>query len=173
MKSKTDIHKKHKPEDLAEAMVFPADKSQREGMLEDFRAIRKQLGSKQSAESKRKASLLQLKFIIEDYLQSSDLNKDYFFGYFLKEYISRLSAKNTEFARDIDVNPTELSQVIKRHRKPTDKLIYRLDIHSNRNFPATVWFHLLEKERACELYYNRTIIESEKKHVKRKLEFSL
>lgn len=173
MKSYTNLRKKYSAADLAEGMVFPGDKKQHPADLQDFRVIRERLAAKQSEESKRKASLLQLKFMIEDYLLSNELNKDFFFGFFLKEYIVRQSAKNTEFAKDIDVNPTELSQVIKRHRKPTDKLIYRLDIHSNKNFPATVWFHLLEKERACELYYDRTIIESEKKHVKRKLEFSL
>jgi len=65
-----------------------------------------------------------------------------------------------------------LSQVINKHRKPTDKLIYRLEIHSNRNFPALMWFKLLEKERAYELLHNKGMIESEKKHVKRKLGFS-
>ncbi len=175
MKPYAEIAKKHSPKEIAEALVFPSstDKKQREDLLSDFRAIRKQLAGKQTAETKRISQLLQLKFIIEDYLQADYFNKDYFFGFFLKEYINRLHKKNKEFAEEINVNPTELSQVINKRRKPTEKLIYRLEIHSNRNFPAVVWFAVMEKERAYELSQDSSIIDSEKKHVKQKLEFSL
>ena len=65
-----------------------------------------------------------------------------------------------------------MSQVINKRRKPTEKLIFRLEIHSNKNFPALMWFRLLEKDRAYELKHNKDIIDSEKKHVKEKLAFS-
>ncbi|MGV8091475.1 MAG: hypothetical protein AB2L24_06360 [Mangrovibacterium sp.] len=65
-----------------------------------------------------------------------------------------------------------MSQVINRHRKPAEKLIFRLEIHSNRNFPAIMWFKLLEKERVYELLHNRNLIDNEEKHVKQRLEFS-
>jgi len=116
--------------------------------------------------------LLQLRFLIEDYLETETFNKNYYFGFFLKEYIIRLEKKNNQFAEEINVNPTELSQIINKHRKPTEKLIFRLEIHSNRNFPALMWFKLLEKERAYELKHNKEIIDSEKKHVKPGLAFS-
>lgn len=166
-------NKKYTDADLAEAMVFATDKEQHAHALDDFKIVRARLSSRQSEKSKQKTKLLQLKFMMEDYLASREFNKEYYFGYFLKEYIVRLEVKNKEFANDIMVNPAELSQVIKRRRKPTEKLIYRLHIHSNKNFPATIWFALLEKDRNFELYYNRTIIDSEEKHVKRKLAFSL
>ncbi|PZR24971.1 MAG: hypothetical protein DI535_20195 [Citrobacter freundii] len=44
----------------------------------------------------------------------------------------------------------------------TDKLIYRLDIHSNKNFPAALWFRILEKERVYELTHHPEIIDKEK-----------
>jgi hypothetical protein len=72
-------------------------------------------------------------------------------------------------AHKIDVNPAELSQIIHKHRKPPEKLIYRPDIHSNKNLPAMIWFSMLEKEPAFELLQDRSIIENEKKHVKQKL----
>lgn len=173
MKTKNTDKKIYSAAEEAAAMVYPSSKKQQSEALQAFKEVRAQLSLLQSDESSRKNRLLQLKFMIEDYLASNELSKELFFGFFLKEYITRQSRKNNEFARDIDVNPTELSQVIRRHRKPTDKLIYRLEIHSNRNFPATVWFGLLNKERDCDLYYDRSIIDKEKKHVKRKLEFSL
>lgn len=114
-----------------------------------------------------------MKFLIEDYIRSDSFDKNFHFGYFLKEYISRLEKKNKEFAQEINVDPAELSQIINKHRKPTEKLIFRLEIHSNKNFPALMWFKVLEKERAYELLHDRSIIEEEKKHVKRKLGFSL
>jgi plasmid maintenance system antidote protein VapI len=175
MKSYKEIEKKYTPEEIAESIVFPGikDTKEREAVLSEFRDFRKSKSDKQSEKSKTISLLLQLKFLIEDYLDTNSFNKNYYFGYFLKEYIARLEKKNKEFAAEIDVDPTELSQVINKHRKPTDKLIYRLEIHSNKNFPALMWFKLLEKERAYELLHNKGMIESEKKHVKRKLEFSI
>jgi plasmid maintenance system antidote protein VapI len=174
MKSYKEIEKKFTPEEITESLVFPGtkDKKEREEIISEFRDIRKTMSDEQKEESKTISRLLQLKFLIEDYLNTNSFNKNYYFGYFLKEYVARLEKKSKEFADEIDVDPTELSQVINKHRKPTDKLIFRLEIHSNRNFPALMWFKLLEKERAYELMHNKGVIESEKKHVKRKLEFS-
>lgn len=113
------------------------------------------------------------KFLIEDHIKSDKFNKDFFFGYFLKEYIVRLEKKNNRFASEINVDPTELSQVINRRRRPTEKLIFRLEIHSNRIFPAPVWFKLLEKDRAYVLKHHKEIIDKERKNVKEQLGFSI
>lgn len=175
MKSLKDIEKELTPEEIAESYVFPGtkDKKEREQALDAYRDFRKKITSKQSAKSKLIAELLQLKFLIEDYIATDTYNAIYHFGYFLKEYISRIERNNKEFAGEIDVAPTELSQVINKHRRPTEKLIFRLELHSNRNFPALLWFKILEKERAYELKHDKRIIDSEKKHVKKKLEFSI
>jgi plasmid maintenance system antidote protein VapI len=174
MKSYKEIEKQYSPEEIAESLVFPGtkDPKERESLLEEFRKYRKKISDKQSDKSKLISQLLQLKFLIEDYLKGDTFNKEYHFGYFLKEYITRIEKKNNQFADEIDVKPTELSQVINKRRKPTEKLIFRLDIHSNKNFPALMWFKLLEKERAYELKHNKGIIDSEKKYVKEKLAFS-
>lgn len=174
MKSYKEIEKKHSPEEMAEALVFPhtESKSEKEAFMFEFRVFRKALSEKQTEKNKRISRLLQLKYSIEDYISSPDFIKDHFFGFFLKEYISRLEMKNKKFAAVIDVDPTELSQIINKHRNPTDKIIYRLDIHSNRNFPAVMWFRILEKDREALLLHNTELIEKEKRHVKRKLDFS-
>jgi plasmid maintenance system antidote protein VapI len=174
MKSLKNIEKEYTPEEIAESFVFPGPKNpkEREALLAEFRIYRKKVSDKQSEKTKLISQLLQLKFLIEDYIKSDTFNKNYYFGYFLKEYITRLEKKNNQFADEIDVKPTELSQVINQHRKPTEKLIFRLEIHSNKNFPALMWFRLLEKDRAYELKHNKGIIDSERKHVKEKLAFS-
>jgi plasmid maintenance system antidote protein VapI len=175
MKSYKEIEKKHTPEEIAAALVFPmsADARERDEMIAAFKEIRKKQIGKQSDESKLIAKLLQLKFLMEDYLKENDAPKEFYFGYFLKEYITRLEKKYKQFANEISVDATELSQIINRHRKPTDKIIYRLELHSNRNFPAVMWFRILEKEREYELMHNSTIVESEKENVNEHLHFSL
>ncbi|WPV66384.1 hypothetical protein [Chitinophaga sp. LS1] len=166
--------KKHTSKEIAESIVFPmsADANERKEMISAFSEIRKRQKEQQSEESKLIANLLQLRFLIEDYLKANSFNKEFYFGYFLKEYITRIEKKNKQFANEIDVNPTELSQIINKHRKPTEKIIYRLELHSNRNFPAVMWFKILEKEREYELIHNSSVIESEKKYVKEHLHFS-
>jgi plasmid maintenance system antidote protein VapI len=174
MKKLKDIDKEYTFEEIAESFVFPGpkDPNERESLLDEFRKHRKKVSDRQSEKTKLISQLLQLKFLIEDHIKSDTFNKNYYFGYFLKEYIVRLEKKNNQFANEIDVKPTELSQVINKRRKPTEKLIFRLEIHSNKNFPALMWFRLLEKDRAYELKHNKDIIDSEKKHVKEKLAFS-
>jgi len=160
--------------EIREAIVAPGSlKGEGRGeMLESFRSIRKKIAEDYTIEDEQIARFLQLKFLIEDYLSSELFTNHYFFGYFLKEYISRQDKRSKDFAWEIDVDPAELSLIINRHRKPTEKLIFRLDIHSNRNFPAQLWFKVLEKDREIELLRNTQLIEREKKHVKRKLSFS-
>jgi plasmid maintenance system antidote protein VapI len=174
MKSFKEIEKKLTPNEIAEALVFPMseDLDERERMISAFKEIRKRYAGNQSEESKTIAKLLQLRFLIEDYLSQNSFSKEFYFGYFLKEYITRLEKKNKQFANEISVDPTELSQIINKHRKPTEKIIYRLELHSNRNFPAVMWFKLLEKEREYELMHNSSIVESEKDYVNERLHFS-
>jgi len=175
MKSLKNIEKEYTPEEMAESFIFRDSKTprEREAMLEAFRQHRKKVSDKHSDKTKLISQLLQLKFLIEDHIRSDKFNKDYSFGYFLKEYITRLEKKNKQFAEEISVDPAELSQVINKRRRPTEKLIFRLEIHSNRNFPALMWFKLVEKDRAYELKHHREVIDSEKKNVKQQLEFSL
>ncbi|WP_291906332.1 helix-turn-helix transcriptional regulator [Chitinophaga sp. CB10] len=175
MKPQKDIEKKHTNKELAASIVFPGPQNlrDREDMLSALKEIRKRKKQEQTDDSKLIAQLLQLKFLMEDYLNDKALNQHLYFGYFLKEYIVRLEKKYKQFAEEIDVNPTELSQIINRHRNPTDKIIYRLEIHSNRNFPAIMWFRILEKQREYELMHDASIVNSEKSHVKKQLSFSL
>ena len=153
MKLYKEIEKKHKPEEIAESYIFPndLDLSQRAQSLEIFQNWRKYNESNKSIKSKLITKLLQLKFVMEDYVKQNEYKKDFDFSYFLVEYIDRLEIKKKEFAQEIDVDPTELSQIINRHRSPNERFIIRLEIHSNKNFPPIIWLKLIEKERTFHL----------------------
>jgi hypothetical protein len=175
MKSSKNTNKQLTPAEMAEALVYPdmRSKGDRDEAIDELKKVRKKYAAEQTAEDKLVSQLLQLRFLMEDYLIREDLADDHlYFGYFLKEYIRRLDKKNKEFAEEIDVDPTELSQIINKHRKATEKIIFRLDIHSNKNFPALLWFRVLQKDRVIELHNDPGIIESEGKFVKRRLQFS-
>lgn len=175
MKLYKEIEKKYKAEEIAESFVFPNElnKVQQEQVLDHYREWRKKNELKRTIEDKRITQLLRLKYLMEDYIKENDFKKNHDFSYFLKEYICILELKNKEFANEIDMDPTELSQIINKHRPPNERFIIRLEIHSNKNFPAIIWFKLIEKERTFELLNNTQLRISESKHVKPRLDFTL
>jgi hypothetical protein len=97
---------KFTPEEISESIVFPRTKNEkeREAILSEFRNFRKKISDNQNKESKTISQMLQLKFLMEDYITTNSFD---YFGYFLQEYITRLQKKNKEFASEIDVDPTE------------------------------------------------------------------
>lgn len=175
MKSYKDLTDKYTPKEIAESFVFPRSKNKkhRQSQIEAFQEYRQKVSNSLKEKDRLISLLLQLKFQIEDYIQSETFSKSETFGFFLKEYITRLDKKNKQFAEEIDIDPTELSQIINHHRQPSEKFIIRLEIHSNKNFPALLWFKLIEKEKAYDLMHDRNLRIQESKHVKQKLEFSL
>jgi transcriptional regulator with XRE-family HTH domain len=174
MKSYKEIEKKYKPEEIAESYIFPndLDSLQRAQSLEIFQNWRKNKESNRSTKSKLITKLLQLKFVMEDYIMQNEYKEGFDFSYFLVQYISRLEIKKKEFAQEIDVDPTELSQIINKHRSPNEKFIIRLEIHSNKNFPAIIWFKVIEKERTFHLQNDTKLRQSESKHVRSKVDFT-
>ncbi|UYQ94857.1 hypothetical protein MKQ68_07095 [Chitinophaga horti] len=172
MKSYKAITKTYKPEEIAASFVFPVEKQKKEEALSTFRHVRKKAEARKTLDEKIVANLLQLKFLIEDYIGSKPFNKKKHFGYFLKEYITRIETKNKDFAEQIGIDPSELSAVINKHREPTDKLIIRLELHSNKNFPAILWLRLVAKEKEYEIMHNKSLRSREVGYVKEKLPFS-
>ncbi|GAB4093554.1 hypothetical protein [Flaviaesturariibacter terrae] len=168
-----NIQTQYKPKEIAESFVFPAEEKDREQVIDLLKEVRQKANSNTTDEEKIISKLLQLKFIIEDYLSSDTYNSKYHFGFFLKEYIARLEKKNKELASEIDIEPTELSQLINQHREPNEKIIIRLEIHSNKSFPAILWYRLIEKQKEYELMTDDGKRQKEMKHVKQRLEFSL
>jgi plasmid maintenance system antidote protein VapI len=174
METYKELEKKYTLEEIAESYVFPAgtEGHERDEVLSAFRTFRKEKASAQSEENKYRTRLLQLRFILEDYIASPLFEEKYDFAYFLDQYITRLEMNYKEFAKNIEVGASTISQIIGKHRKPTDKIIYRIHIHSNKNFPAALWYKLLEKEKIYELEHDKSILQAESKHVTHSLNFS-
>lgn len=165
---KSKLNTKYTEKELAESFVFrneltPAQKAESDLRLTE---LRKKNQSPLTPEQILLAELLQLKYQIEDYLHNPTYDTERSFGFFLRGYLKTLNKKNKEFATDIDIAETELSQILNKHRKPSEKVIIRLEIHSNQIIPAITWFRLLEKEKEHEILTNLDLRKRERSHVR-------
>lgn len=162
-------------EELADAFIFPADKvlSAKEKKEEgDFWKDRRNQFENRTHMQKMYSRLLQLKFQLEDYIDSSKYVEALSFGFFLNEYVSRQDKKDKDFAVEVDVKPAVLSQYINNHRKPTDEFIIRLELHSNGMIPAISWFKVIQKDKEHEIRTSQKLREEESKYVKNRLGFA-
>lgn len=174
MKNKK-VTSKYTTAELAESTIFPVSltqtqKKQAAKHLAEARAK----GQKEMSDNDRLAlQLYQLKFQLEDYIQNKEFNPDMTFGRFLKRYVSLLQVKRKDFAYDISIDETLLSQFINSHRMPPEYIAVRLEIHSNNTIPATYWFKLVSKQKEYELKTDKELRKKEKKFVHRKLAVSV
>jgi hypothetical protein len=155
--------------ELAEAFVFPKKLSPKQQREADKQlAYARQLSmEKMTAEEQLAGNMMGLKFRMEDYFNGDKPKTEYSFGYFLKLYISLLGRKRREFAFEIGIDETLLSQLVNQHRLPPDYMPIRLELHSNKWVPAEYWFRTVEKDREKALLANKAaMLKREKKFVK-------
>jgi plasmid maintenance system antidote protein VapI len=88
----------------------------------------------------------------------------------LNEYLKTIDKKKKDFAQEIQIHETKLSQIINDRVEPNDKFIIRLELHSNNMFPALFWFKLIHMKQEHELGNNKEIRKKEARFVKKKLE---
>lgn len=88
-----------------------------------------------------RAKLLQLKLKMVEYLKNPVYDNRNYFSEFLESYVDTIYSKRSVFAKDIDITPVSLSQVINNHREPTEDFIMRLMIHSEMVFKNICEFH--------------------------------
>jgi plasmid maintenance system antidote protein VapI len=170
MKTKK-LSTKHTPEELAEAIVFPftLTQTQKKEAREQLATARKKGQKEMTDDDRLSLGVLQLKFQLEDYIYNRDFSPKLTFGHFLKQYADLLKIKRKQFADEISIDETLLSQFINQHRTPPDYMAIRLEIHSNNSIPATYWFKLVEKQREHELKTDKELRRKEIKNVHRKL----
>lgn len=160
--------KQYGAEELGGNLVFPktktvtTDKKTRNILLEELEKRRSAI----SPDDQLNAQIMQLRFQIEDYLKENRFNRKKTFGYFLKSYITILDKKSNEFADEIDIKPTELSQYINNHRTPPQPVMIRLELHSNNIIPAVHWYRLAESRKLHALMSDKTLRKEQKKYVK-------
>jgi hypothetical protein len=102
-----------------------------------------------------RARLIQLKFKMEEYIKKPVYGNQSYFSEFLKTYIDTIYTKRSFFAKDIDITPVSLSQVINNHREPREEFILKLMIHSEKvykdvcEFHKEVWYQVFFHEKIC------------------------
>ena len=101
-----------------------------------------------------RAKLLQLKLKMEEYLKNPVYDNRNYFSEFLESYVDAIYSKRSAFAKDIDIEPVSLSQVINNHREPKEDFIRRLMIHSEMVFKNVCEFH---KKTWYQVYYQEKI----------------
>lgn len=103
-----------------------------------------------------RAKLLQLKLKMEYYLKKPVYDNRNYFSDFLESYIDTIYSKRSDFAKDIDITPVRLSQVINNHREPKDEFIMKLMIHSEKvyknvcEFHKKTWYQVYFHEKICD-----------------------
>lgn len=169
--STKEIMNKYTTEDIADAFVLTSklNSKQRKKAGVELKEARSKAQSEMSDKDRLTLKLMQLKFKIEDYLKSEDFDPKLSFSYFLKEYVGILNIKRKYFAQEINIDETELSQLINQHRYPNDNIIVRLEIHSNNSISAVSWYKLVEKEKEYALRTNAALRRKERKYVTNKL----
>ncbi|MEL1243088.1 hypothetical protein AAEO56_02345 [Flavobacterium sp. DGU11] len=171
---KTDkILEKYSPEEIADSIVFknPIPDIEKQEASNELAEARKRNRANLSEKDKLYAKVLQLRFLMEDYANSDVYDETRTFASFLKTYIKLIYKVNKKFAQDIDLKETELSLILRERRLPTEKVIVRLEIHSNNLIPALSWFKVVEKQREHELEKDIEFRQEQNKHVKNRLEF--
>ena len=128
---------------------------------------KKQLTEKQQLLAK----VMQLRFLMEDYISSNSYVQEKSFSSFLKKYITINYTNSKNFADDIQITETELNSFINKSSIPSKKIIVRLELHSNNAIPALYWYKLLEKENENDLQMDQAIRNQEMKFVKNRLIF--
>lgn len=101
--------------------------------------------------------LLQLKLRMQEFLKQPVYDHRNYFSEFLESYIDTIYSKRSQFAKDIDITPVRLSQVINNHREPQDEFILKLMIHSEKIYKDVCEFH---KETWYQVYFHEKICDT-------------
>lgn len=160
------------PEEIADAFILPVKLSAKQKQEADrqLAAHREKRRAEMTGAEKLNIKLMQLKFQLEDYIKRDDYNPEFTFGYFLEQYLLLTNRKKKEFALDIQIHETQLSQMLKNRREPSESIMIRLELHSNNTIPAIDWFKLLEKEKGHQLKTNRSLRDKESGYITRSLQ---
>lgn len=108
-----------------------------------------------------RAKLMQLKLKMEEYIKKPVCVEGERFSGFLKAYIDTIYTNRSSFAKDVDITPVSLSQVINGHRPPKDEFMLKLMIHSEKvfenigKFRKEIWLLVYYYEKMCETMANQ------------------
>lgn len=169
------IMKNMRPEDIAESFVLPVKLTKKQQLEADkqLAEARKRNRANMTKLDYLRANLMQLRLQLHDYVRSDMYDPEQNFGNFLKSYLVIINKKSNEFAQEISIHETLVSQFINNRREPNEDIMVRLEIHSNNNIPAHYWFMLKQKERINQLKTDKALRKKEKKFVKKKIKVNI
>jgi len=120
-----------------------------------------------------RAKLLQLKLKMEEYVNAPVYDHQNHFTDFLKMYVDTIYSQRISFAKDIEVDPVSLSQVINNHREPNDEFFMKLMIHVEKaymnvsEFPRQYWLQVYYQQKISNIMSNQEQWKSRiQEHVK-------
>lgn len=128
---------------------------------------RKKSQAEMTEETRLSLKLHDLNFQIYNYLNDKKFDPQLTFGYFLKKYIEILNKKQKDFASEITIDETLLSQLINGHRLPPDYVTVRLEIHSKNMIPAIKWYKLAELQKEHFIETDKAFRKKERPFVHR------
>lgn len=163
------------PEEAVKSFVFPVDLSegQKKRVSTALAKARRRSLDQMTEEEKRSISLLQLRFQVEDYISNQEFHPDMRIGPVLKRYLQILNKKRVDFASEISIHETLLSQLINNRRRPSEIIIIRLELHSNNCIPAEYWLRLIEKERIHHIRTNQKLRKEERSRVSKNIRIQI
>ncbi|HRI78124.1 MAG TPA: hypothetical protein PLR06_01205 [Cyclobacteriaceae bacterium] len=173
MKSKTTLSELT-PEEMVDSFVFPIALSPEEKKIADreLNEARRKRQLNMTEHERLLLRLMQLRYRLENYIQQEPYDSKLGFSYFLNEYLNIVDKRRKEFANDIDIHETLLSQLMNNRREPNESIMVRLEIHSNNVIPAIHWLKLVEKSKEHDIRTNAKLRQKERRYVRNKLELS-
>ena len=169
-----DAEKKLSNQEMVEAFVFPhelsvAEKADADAELKRLRMLRlMEMTDKQ----RLYADLLRLKYQMENYLRYGEHSESTDLGVFLGLYLKILGKKQKDFADEISLHYTKLSQLLSGKAEASLAILYRLEQHSGGLLPASLWWNIQAKKVEAEVKSNREGRLREAGKVKNALQFA-
>jgi len=100
-----------------------------------------------------KAKLIQLKLAMEEYIKSPVYDDQNHFLDFLETYVDTIYSRRNKFAKDVNISSVRLSQIINKHRSPSEDFLLRLMVHSEKvyesicEFKKMMWYQVFFYEK--------------------------
>lgn len=121
--------------------------------FKDFQAIMLNKAKSQTETQKMEIELLAIKFQMQDYLESEDIEIKQP-GEFLKEYLKTLEIPQKKFAHYIGINPSNLSKLIKGERPINYEIAIILGKIFNND--AMLWIEIQAKNELKKIRRTKT-----------------
>jgi plasmid maintenance system antidote protein VapI len=148
-----ELRKQYTDEEIADAMLIPADLTTEEREAADaaIKAFRFELLRNRTEEQRILSDLMRFRFQLERYIKEDSYTVEKSFGQQLEEYARILKKTKKQLSEDVAVHYTRLSRIINNKEKPNTELVYRLEEHSGSLVPALVWWRLIVKKEEYQI----------------------